>query len=411
MSDFEEQWLLAKRELLTRLSDQEHLVRAVFSGRRRNHQPSADRIDVRPVKLKERLMLQMVSTKEGSVDTKNHTFDEFKSLELLDSGFANFLVETTSEGYEVRVGKKGQVFTKSSRVNLVPDYQHDQKKHRMLQESDPFLIAAGISDSSGRIKPSMRDKYLQVEEFLRILESSVRALANQKSELRLVDLGCGHAYLTFAAARYFQLVGREISFVGVDVNANSRRHNEGIARALGIEDKVRFIDSAISSFPVHEVDIAIALHACDTATDDALAWAVSADAHAILAAPCCHHDLHRQMNKNRVAPDGMKQLFEHGILKVRVIDALTDSLRAALLELAGYKAEVFEFISGDHTNRNLMIRAVRSGDLRLMSKSEAGSWTERQAQQLREYRHTCQIWGVKPALESRLRLGDTHDSD
>lgn len=403
MSDLDDPWLIVRQELHNRLADQENLVRAILSGRRRNHQPPADRIDIRPVRIKGQLMLQLVATHNGHIETKNHSFSELSSLELFDSGFANFIIETSTERYEVRVGKKGQVFAKSSRVDLIPNYEHDQKKNRILEESDPFLVAVGISDSSGRVKPSVRDKYLQVEEFLKILEASARLLSNQNGVLRLVDLGCGHAYLTFAAARYFQMLGREISFIGVDVNIQSRTHNEAIAQALRINEKVQFVDSAINAFPVREVDIAIALHACDTATDDALAWAVAASAQVILAAPCCHHDLHQQINQKRAAIDGLAELFEHGILKVRVIDALTDSFRAALLEIAGFKADIFEFISGDHTNRNLMIRAVRSG--------EGGVSSQRQARKLREYRHTCSLWGVKPAMEPRLQLGDFRATD
>ena len=395
-----EKWLTVKEEMLRRISDENDFVRAVFSGRRRNFQPEFERIDIRIVRIKGDTYWQAVSTKENDVNTKNYSLAEFKSLALIDSGFANFVVESRSERLEVRIGKKGQVFRRSTRINVEPSYEHDHKKKRVLQENDPFLIAVGISDGSGKIKPSMRDKYLQVEEFLRILEKSLDAVETSSQKMRVVDLGCGHAYLTFAAFRYFQLQGTDVSLVGVDVKSETRIRNENIATTLGISNSVKFLDSTIAEFPPQEVDLAIALHACDTATDDALAWAVTAGAKVILAAPCCHHDLHSQM---RATPEPVKEIFEHGILKVRQVDLLTDALRATILELFGYKAEVFEFISGDHTARNLMIRAIRQK-----------SWTtgsESEQRKVDEYLKACSVWRSQPALATRLKLGELRSTD
>lgn len=393
-------WEVAIDEVLARIKDSDNFVRAVFSGRRRNYQPKFDRIDIRPVILKNIPKLQLVSTIGNQVDTKNYTINELIDLNLLELGFANFLVETRSERFEVRVGKKGQVFSKTSRVDLQPSLEHDHQKHRYLNESDPLLIAVGISDAAGRIKPSMRDKYLQVEEFLRIVDKSIGNIFDNQDVVKLIDLGCGHAYLTFAALRFFHLKKRKVSLVGVDAKRQMRERNQRIADALGVSNDVTFADSTISNFPKQDVDVVVALHACDTATDDALAWAVNADAKVILAAPCCHHDLHKQLVKH---PEALKEVFDHGILTVRQMDILTDALRAKILTIVGYKTEVFEFISGDHTARNLMIRATRS------QQTKQGSAAA--AEKLREYRHTCALWGVKPALEERLKLVDVMSGD
>ncbi len=389
-----QEWQHARADVYRRVTDVGDFVRAVFSGRRRNFHPSYDRVDVRPVLIKGELKLQLQFSGEEGVITKNLSAQEFEALDLFASGFANFLVETRNESLQIRIGKKGQVFRKSSRVDLRPDYQHDEIKARFLSESDPFLIAIGISDNSGKVKPSMRDKYLQVEEFLKILNISIDAVKNIKDPIRIIDLGCGHAYLTFAAFRLLQLKGRAVSFIGVDIREKTRNRNESIAKALGINNQVRFVDSAISEFPVTPVDVVIALHACDTATDDALAWAVAARARIILTAPCCQNHLHRQI---KIGPEALAPIFEHGILAVRQVDLLTDALRTLVLEVVGYDAEVFEFISGDHTARNLMIRAV--------DRTGAAEVQVRQLEKLREYRHTCELWGVKPALSERLKLG------
>ena len=390
-----QEWLNVRTDVYRRISDVNDFVRAVFSGRRRNFHPDFERIDVRPVLIKGQLKLQVEFSGDHGVITKNLSPDEFEVLSTLDSGFANILVETRDESLQIRIGKRGQIFRKSSRVSLAPSYEHDQKKTRFLSENDPFLIHVGISDSTGKIKPSMRDKYLQVEEFLKILDTSMETLLKQSDPIRVVDLGCGHAYLTFAAFRLLQLKGRKFSFVGVDVREQTRSRNESIANSLGIADQMRFVDAAISEFPVTPVDIVIALHACDTATDDALAWAVASRSKIILAAPCCHHHLHKQIKSG---PEALNPIFEHGILAVRQIDLLTDALRAMALEVVGFNAEVFEFISGDHTARNLMIRAI--------DRTGAALLKQRQLEKLREYRHTCALWGIKPALEERLKLGD-----
>ena len=393
-------WVSVKREIYSRIGDTENLVRAVFSGQRRNFKMEYDRIDVKPVLIKENLLLHIQFTDENQRITKNLTFQEFSELNILESGFANFLIESRSESLQVRLGKKGQVFEKRSRVNLIPDYDHDRKKLRLLEENNPYFIAVGISDSSGRVKPSMRDKYLQVEEFLKILDSSSKPFIDSKKKVRIVDLGCGHAYLTFAAVSFFQQKDQPIEFVGVDIRTKTRERNEEIARELNLSEKVSFYASEIAEFPVRPTDIVIALHACDTATDDALAWAVKSEAQLILVAPCCHKDVHRQVKKT---PALLKNIFHHGILGVRQLDLLTDALRAQILQIVGYKTDVFEFISGDHTARNLMIRGSRAGWQLQKAKVDK--------EQLREYHHILAQWGVKPALGKRLELGTDTASD
>lgn len=381
-------------ELFTRIGDDSNFVRAVFSGRRRNFMPEAERVDIKPVLIKGEYFLQVIYSSGSSTTTKNFQDKKGTISELFQSGYANFLVETRDERYEARIGKKGQVFSKISRVNLTPDFEHDKKKRRVIDESDPFLIAVGISDRTGKIKPSMSDKFHQVDEFLKILEITAKDLLDKNSAIRVIDLGCGHAYLTFAALRYFQLIGKEVEFFGVDIREASRIRNENLSKELGVVDKVTFIASEISELPDREVDIAIALHACDTATDDALAWAVRNGAKVILAAPCCHHDLHKQVKE---VPDFLNPIFDHGILQVRQLDLLTDALRAQLLRAMGYKTDVIEFVSGDHTSRNLMIRAIAT--------------SQKSNERLGEYRHTCSTWGITPALYERLKLGTEQTRD
>jgi SAM-dependent methyltransferase len=213
----------------------------------------------------------------------------------------------------------------------------------------------GISDLEGRLIPRQSDKYHQVDDFLRIIDQVIPELGTER--ISILDLGCGNAYLTFAVHRYLTKKGLSVKVTGVDSRQDSRERNSTIANAAGISDSVSFIAANISELPVEPTSLVIALHACDTATDDALVYAVRARAKAILVSPCCHHDINQQI----VAQDNSwKILLRHGITKERFADLMTDTLRAEILRLLGYRADIIEFVSLDHTARNLMIRAVWS---------------------------------------------------
>jgi len=177
-----------------------------------------------------------------------------------------------------------------------------------------------------------------------------------------VDLGCGNAYLTFAAHSYLTRVrGLPVRMVGVDVKEQSYRHNTEVAERLGIAGSMSFLQGDIGSVTLDEApDVVLALHACDTATDDALARAVLWDASLVLAAPCCHHDVAAQLRR-APTPAPYTLLTRHGILRERFADTLTDALRASVLRLMGYRVEVIEFVESQHTPRNTLLRATRTG--------------------------------------------------
>jgi 2-polyprenyl-3-methyl-5-hydroxy-6-metoxy-1,4-benzoquinol methylase len=363
--------------------DNNSFVRAVLSGRRRNMQTAYERIDIRPVQLKDGLKLQLVLSEAKQDTTKNIETDSQKILELLNSGYANILVEFTTGSYSIRITKKGEALIHEGKGTFERTLAHDRSKERLLDASDPFLIEVGISDHKGVIKPSMQDKYRQVEEFLRILEP---ALPERREKLSIVDLGCGHAYLTFAAHQYLHKAGIDARVIGVDVRESSRDRNNKIAEKLGIAQSIEFRAEEISDTAITSADIAIALHACDTATDDAIAWAVMHDVQVLLIAPCCHHDLQRQMQE---IPEPWPMLTRHGIMRERLGDLLTDSFRTQILKLLGYRVDAIEFVGGEHTPRNLMIRAIKTG-----AKPEAIEITR--------YKEMRAQWNVEPALAARL---------
>jgi len=331
-------------------------VRAVLSGRRRNLTPSAERIDIKPVLIKGEEKLQIQSTDGRQVTTKNLGANEINFAELLGQGFANLLVESTTESYSVRISKKDEALVTIGRVKLERDLTHDRQKQRLLPEDNRIFALLGMHDGHKRIKPSKMDKYRQVEEFLRLLKPTLDNEVGAQSEISIVDLGCGHAYLTFAVQEYLNSATQKVKVLGVDEREESKRHNDQIANSLGAD--AQFLVSKIADTPAQAVDIAIALHACDTATDDSIAWAVKNSAKVIMLAPCCHHDLQAQVD---LVPEPWSLLTRHGVVSERLIDLMTDSLRAQILKLLGYRVDIVEFIGGEHTPRNIMIRAVKTG--------------------------------------------------
>ncbi|MPZ61954.1 MAG: methyltransferase [Propionibacteriales bacterium] len=385
------------------LLDSDRLVRAVAAGRRRGHTVPWRRAELRYVDVRDGRLLQITMYDEAQAHTRNvapGADAEAAISELLDLPFGNWHVDTVDQVLQVRVTKKGKVQLHAGpRDHAMPvDRQHDRAKPRLLPVDDPALRAVGISDGRGRIKPSRQAKYRQVDEFLRVLEPAVdTALESGRvphptsdRPLRVVDLGCGNAYLTFAAVSYLSTI-REfpLRMVGVDVRTQARERNAKLAASLGFDQQLSFVESTIDTVELSEPpDFVLSLHACDTATDEALARAVRWEAPVILAAPCCHHDIQAQLNRADV-PAPYSMITRHGILSERFADVLTDALRAAILRQHGYRVDAIEFVGSQHTPRNVLLRATRTG--------AAADATVR-----REYTDLVTQWGVRPALARML---------
>jgi SAM-dependent methyltransferase len=361
----------------------ENFVRAVLSGRRRNMQTEYERIDIKPVLIKEELKWQIISS-DGKKDITKNVEIDFNFTQLFSSGYANLVVDTQTESYQVRISKKDEALVSVSKVNLSRDLSHDRQKQRILAESNQVFKALDMSDLLGRIKPSKMDKYKQVDEFLRLISQTLDAQDLKQDEISVVDLGCGHAYLTFAVGQFLKDKYKKVSILGVDERDESKEHNEKVALKLKVEAK--FIAAKISDTPNQVVDIAIALHACDTATDDAIYWAVKNNAQVIMAAPCCMHELQTQIKE---APEPWALLTKNGLVKERLVDLITDSLRAQILKLLGYRVDIVEFIGGEHTARNILIRAVKT------NQSSADIDKDR-------YQQLLSQWQIKPYLAKLL---------
>ena len=359
------------------LLDDQTLLRAVASGRRKGETPRWRRVELRYVDLKAGRRLQVTAYDATQAHTSNHAPGEDATTavdDLLDLPFGNWHVETLTETHQLRGTKKleAMVHTTARTTDRLehPGGEHDRAKPRLLPEDAPVLVALGISDHTGRVKPSRQSKYRQVDEFLRSIAAVVDdATATGRlreptadDPLRIVDLGCGNAYLTFAAHAYLDGVrGLPVRLMGVDREVRLVARNNELAARLGIDDRVGFVpgDIATTEAPAPP-DVVLALHACDTATDDALARAVTWGAPVVLAAPCCHHDIAAQLRRSP-APAPYSLLTRNGILRERFADTLTDAVRASVLRLLGYRVDVIDFVDSKHTPRNTLLRAVRTG--------------------------------------------------
>ncbi len=389
--EFEE----ATTEAFALINDPKTFVRAVLSGRRRNMTPNVEKIEIRPIKLKNEIKLQMIEVAGTISKTTNHELGSDNLHTLMNSGFANILIESVSQTMTIRFTKKGDAQVFVEQANKAQSLSHDKQKTRLLDPGNPFLREVGISDTQGRIKPTKQDKYLQVEEFLRILvptlnnaiEAGLISVGGD-APISIVDHGCGNAYLTFAAHQYLVDKYPKIKVIGIDQREQSRLHNTAIASRLDIGQSIEFRAEKISETDIAPADVTIALHACDTATDDAIAWAIKNNSKLLLIAPCCHHDLQSQLSN---VPEPWSTITKHGILKERLGDILTDALRAQILRLMGYRTEIIEFIGDDHTPRNLMIRAVKTG-------------SRPDEIEFRRYSEMLNLWNIVPKLSTLVEI-------
>lgn len=314
---------------------------------------------------------------------------------LLDDGFRSMFVRLTDRSEQYTLSKRGRLLRSVHRGTApAPDTDHDRRPARSVPEDAPFLVELGLTGRDSRVRASSRDKYLQVVRFVDLLDTVLDGLTADGAVVHVVDLGCGAGVLTMAAHHHLLARGFAPRTVGVDLKSELLDRLNASAAHLAERDPgwegLRFHSGSIAEWhpePGAEPHLVIALHACDTATDDALAAAVGWSAQVILAAPCCQHDLQAQLDR-RTTPPGFEALVRHGIVRERLGDLLTDSIRADLLAARGYRTDVIEFVAGEHTAKNLMIRAIAGASPDAEAAGRVDDLVTR--------------WGVRPALLDRL---------
>ena len=320
------------------------------------------KVKIRPVLKKNQLFFQFETFQNRQAFHKN--VESAGVCELILEYMNNMRqmqMETQKSLYTVLVSKKGKVTVKGRKNQCEGkdiDMSHNRKKKYVLEEGImvPFLKDLGVMTEEGRIVHSKFDKFRQINRFLEFIEDILPQL-DKGRELTILDFGCGKFYLTFAMYYYLhELKKYDIRIIGLDLKADVIRHCNGLAREYGYE-KLTFLEGNIADYTgVNSVDMVVTLHACDTATDFALAKAVGWKAKVILSVPCCQHELNGQMENEILAP-----LLKYGLIKERMAALVTDGLRAQYLEREGYDTQILEFIDMEHTPKNILIRAVKTG--------------------------------------------------
>src|ERR1700690_1408975 len=319
--------------------------------------PTLKNLFVRPVLLKSGPRLAFLWRHATRDVTKNHGAQEALGLleAMIGADFLDAHLFTTTQGAQLETGSG------NPRLHVRPVEReqgtpsgNDRVKSRAISVDSSWLKALGVTGTHGRPVAAMADKFRQIEKFAEILGHLLtEAPLPAGRRLRAFDMGCGKGYLTFAAC---ELLGEGADVVGVDVRGDLVDFCNTVAASEGLAPRLSFRKGSIADTSVDGADILIALHACDTATDDALAKAIGAGAALVVVAPCCQKEVRPQI----VAPPVLAPALRHGIFEERQAEFATDALRALLLEWAGYRTRVIEFISTEHTAKNLMITAVRA---------------------------------------------------
>jgi tRNA A58 N-methylase Trm61 len=331
-------------------------------GNKRDKSAELKNIFIKPVKIK--------NTEKLSFTYRNNTNDTFKNYDIkeslilmekmLQTYFYNADLFTTQNDFHLSVDKKEtiKIITRPASLQIKDDAkQHDKQKKRVIDSTTAiYLRELGITTADGMVKKDMQDKFKQINHYVEIIEGIIKDI-NFEKNITVADMGSGKGYLTFAL--YYYLINNlklEATVTGIELREDLVNKCNAIAEAASYKNLI-FKKGAIQDATLESIDMLIALHACDTATDDAIYKGIQANAKVIICAPCCHKQIRKQM-----APENeLKNITRHGILLERQAEIITDTIRALILEANGYKTKVFEFIATEHTPKNVLIVGTQSG--------------------------------------------------
>lgn len=330
-------------------------------GKYRGEEGELEQIHIREIKISTGDNFSFVYRYKTRDITKNFPINQSIQLisKLIGSDFLSVSLFTTVKDFQLEYSKKMKVRMFSSKPSMqkAQSTDHNRSKQRFIDQDAKFLVELDVTDVEGSLKEKKYDKYQQINKFIETFSSLYKASGITKNDsISIVDFGCGKGYLTFAIYHYFtEILKQPVNVTGIDIKQDLIDSSNKIAINCNYKD-LQFINKEIKDFSDNNIDVVIALHACDTATDDAIAKGIKANASIIILSPCCHKYL-----KNRISPSKiLNEIFKHGILNQRMSEIITDSLRALTLEYYGYKTQIVEFISAEHTGRNIMITAVKT---------------------------------------------------
>ncbi len=342
---------------LLRTSVQDGTLVKLTLGKYRGPEDGLKNLFVRPVLLKAGPQLSFVFRFATRDVTKNFAPDE--AIAQLDARIGHDFLDahlfTPAQTAQLATDETGEARLHLKTASAAPQpvtASHDRPKQYAIAAEAPWLKALGVTDERGNPRGAMAGKFRQINRFVELM-SHLTDEADLPADrpFELVDMGCGKGYLTFAVAAFF---GPRVRSTGVELRPELVASINRVVQAENFEN-LRFVAGSIAEQPPGALDVLVALHACDTATDDALAAGISANAALIVVSPCCQKELRPQLT----APKVLTRALSHGIFQERQAEFVTDALRAQLLEWAGYRTKVFEFVSTEHTSKNLMIAAIR----------------------------------------------------
>ena len=330
------------------------LIKLTLSNKRSKSE-DLNNVFVKPAIIKEETLLSFVYRHTTKDITKNFGIEEASEeiIRLLNDHFFNADLFTTENDFSLLSNKKGnsKLLKKLATSTEIPLFSHDKIKRRFIQpEGNIYLRDLGVLSADFKVKADMQDKFKQINKYVEIIDGILKN-AEKGETLSVVDMGSGKGYLTFALYDYLKKnTSGNIRLTGVEFRPDLVEKCNSIASDAGFEG-LNFIEGTIEKATLPDFDMLIALHACDTATDEAIFRGIKAKAPVIVCAPCCHKQIRRQMNPENI----LKEITRHGILEERQAEMLTDTLRALIMEAFGYKTRVFEFIATEHTPKNVLI--------------------------------------------------------
>lgn len=360
----------------------------ILSRVRKKDETNYNKVNVKPVMIKGKLLYQLAYHYNKKVTHSNlnpdDTINELKGL--MESYFKQGNFYTTEADYQVLISKKGKAnIIKKSPTKEKVELQHNRTKNYILSENKPydFLIKLGVMNKDGKVLANRYDKFKQLNRFLEMVSDCMEHLDKTKT-INIIDFGCGKSYLTFALYHYLvEQLKLDINVIGLDLKKDVIEFCNKIADELNYK-KLKFVHGDIKGYEeINKVDMVVTLHACDTATDDALVKAVNWGADVILSVPCCQHELLKQIHNQT-----MKPMEKHGIIKEKLSSLITDSVRGNILEIMGYSVQMLEFIDMEHTPKNILIRAFK----RESNNREC----------IDEYNEFKKFWNIQPYIEKAM---------
>ncbi len=386
-------------ELIKNIQE-DKLIKIVFSDRKSG---DFNKVIIKPIILKSAKNIQIESFKDNKAFHKNIDLNNLQELEdslkeYIDN-FKQILLQI--EGSDISFIRKKENFSRKEKdSNLIKtSNEHNKKKQYILNEGDKidFLIELGLMSVEGKILKSSYNKFKQINKYLEFIDDVIEELKAKKlitNHINVLDFGCGKSYLTFALYYYLKNYRKDLTFsiVGLDLKKDVIEFCNKLAKKLNYEN-LEFLNGNIKDYDKSkEVDLVFSLHACNNATDYSLEKALSLDAKAILAVPCCHHEFFEkiQKNKNSEFYNTLKIMADNGVVLDKFATLATDSFRSLSLELCGYKTKMIEFIDMEHTPKNILIKAIKSKSSNLKEK-------------LTEYNKLKEFLGIKPLLEDLIK--------